>query len=36
MIKFLNFNPQNVGKVALRYNDGVDTSATYNIKILNR
>lgn len=34
MIKFLNFNPQNVGKAAMMYREGVDTFNAYKRTIL--
>ena len=36
MIKFLNFNPQNVGKAPMMYREGADTFAAYKNKMLNR
>ena len=36
MIKFLQFNPQNVGKAAMMYREGMDTFAAYKNMVLNR
>ena len=36
MIKFLQFNPQNVGKAAMMYREGVDTFNAYKRTILSR
>ena len=36
MVKFLQFNPQNVGKSAMMYREGVDTFNAFKNKVLNR
>lgn len=36
MIKFLNFNPQSVGKAAMMYKNGVNTFNAYKNAVLNR
>ncbi len=36
MIKFLQFNPQNVGKASMMYREGVDTFNAYKNFIINR
>jgi hypothetical protein len=36
MIKFLQFNPQNVGKAAMMYREGMDTFNAFKNKVLNR